>query len=135
MSELPETGDSRPSDNPPEEESRGWFTRFLDLVEWLGNLLPHPVTLFAIFAASVVLLSGVAEWLEWSAQDPRPPGAPGRAADGIIEPISLLNGEGLRQIVVNLVNNFTSFPPLWAVLGAMLGGGETVEAGRTGGCR
>jgi len=134
MSELPETGDSRPSDNPPEEESRGWFTRFLDLVEWLGNLLPHPVTLFAIFAASVVLLSGVAEWLEWSAQDPRPPGAPGRAADGIIEPISLLNGEGLRQIVENLVSNFTSFAPLGVVLVALLGVGVAEKSGLIGAC-
>ncbi len=25
------------------------ITRFLDGVEYLGNLLPHPITLFAIF--------------------------------------------------------------------------------------
>ncbi|PTM15801.1 MAG: hypothetical protein DA443_02540, partial [Bacteroidetes bacterium] len=35
---------------------RSLFTRFLDFVEWLGNLLPHPVTLFAIFALGVVLI-------------------------------------------------------------------------------
>lgn len=32
-------------------------TRFLHVVEWLGNALPHPVTLFALFAAGVVVLS------------------------------------------------------------------------------
>ena len=32
---------------------RGWFTRFLDTVEFLGNLLPHPVTLFEIGRAHV----------------------------------------------------------------------------------
>jgi p-aminobenzoyl-glutamate transporter AbgT len=26
------------------------FARFLAFVEWLGNLLPHPVTLFALIA-------------------------------------------------------------------------------------
>ena len=31
---------------------RNWFTRFLDTVEWLGNLLPHPVTLFALLASN-----------------------------------------------------------------------------------
>jgi aminobenzoyl-glutamate transport protein len=40
-------------------QARGLFTRFLDTVEWLGNLLPHPVTLFALLATFMVLLSGV----------------------------------------------------------------------------
>jgi len=29
------------------------MTRFLHVVEWLGNALPHPVTLFAMSAAGV----------------------------------------------------------------------------------
>ena len=45
-------------------EPRNWFTRFLDTVEWLGNLLPHPVTLFALLAIAMVLLSGLFGWLE-----------------------------------------------------------------------
>ncbi|WP_367178214.1 AbgT family transporter, partial [uncultured Maricaulis sp.] len=47
----------------PEPKRRGAFTRFLDGVEWLGNLLPHPVTLFAILAVGIVLLSGLFGWL------------------------------------------------------------------------
>jgi aminobenzoyl-glutamate transport protein len=111
------------------EEKKTLFTRFLDLVEWLGNLLPHPVTLFALFAFGVVLLSGVAEWLDWSAADPRPAGSPGRAADGIIRPISLLNAEGLRMIVENMVSNFTNFAPLGVVLVALLGVGVAEHSG------
>jgi aminobenzoyl-glutamate transport protein len=34
---------------------RGALGRFLDLVEWLGNLLPHPVTLFAILSAGMLV--------------------------------------------------------------------------------
>jgi len=110
-------------------KKKNFFTRFLDFVEWLGNLLPHPVTLFAIFALSVILISGVADWLGWSALDPRPEGAPGRSPGGIIEPVSLLNGEGLRMIVSNLVNNFTSFAPLGVVLVALLGVGVAERSG------
>ena len=44
---------------------RGAFTRFLDSVEWLGNLLPHPVTLFAILCVLVVVGSGIAGALEY----------------------------------------------------------------------
>ncbi|GAM69939.1 multidrug efflux pump component mtrF [Vibrio ishigakensis] len=97
------------------------FTRFLDGVEYLGNLLPHPITLFAIFCVGILVLSGIAGYFEVSVMDPRPEGAPGRAADGVIQVVSLLNGEGLRLIVTNLVTNFTGFAPLGTVLVAMLG--------------
>jgi len=118
--------------SPPQPEGnpkKNFFTRFLDFVEWLGNLLPHPVTLFAIFAFGVILLSGLADWFGWTAIDPRPEGAAGRAPDGIIEPVSLLNGEGLRRIVSNLVTNFTSFAPLGVVLVALLGVGVAERSG------
>ena len=39
--------------NSPAPARRNAFTRFLDGVEWLGNLLPHPVTLFAILAVGL----------------------------------------------------------------------------------
>ena len=115
-----------PGETPPKKTL---FTRFLDFVEWLGNLLPHPVTLFAIFALGVVLISGLAEWLEWSAADPRPEGAKGRAPDGIIRPVSLLNAEGLRMMVTGLVSNFTGFAPLGVVLVALLGVGVAEHSG------
>lgn len=113
----------------PPKKKKDWFTRFLDFVEWLGNLLPHPVTLFALFAIGVILISGLAEWLEWSVVDPRPEGSAGRSPDGIIEPVSLLNADGLRRIVTNLVVNFTGFAPLGTVLVALLGVGVAEHSG------
>jgi aminobenzoyl-glutamate transport protein len=113
--------------SPPKKKD--WFTRFLDVVEWLGNLLPHPVTLFALFATGVVLISGLADYLNWSVPDPRPEGAPGRAPDGIITAVSLLNADGLRRIVENLVTNFTGFAPLGVVLVALLGVGVAEHSG------
>ncbi len=112
---------------PPKKND--WFTRFLDVVEWLGNLLPHPVTLFALFATGVILISGLAEFLNWSVPDPRPEGAEGRSPDGKIEAISLLNGDGLRMILENLVTNFTGFAPLGVVLVALLGVGVAEHSG------
>lgn len=113
----------------PVPSKKNFFTRFLNFVEWLGNLLPHPVTLFAIFALMVLVFSGIADWLDWSAMDPRPEGTPGRPEDGIIEPVNLLNAEGVRRIVTGLVNNFTSFAPLGVVLVALLGVGVAERSG------
>ena len=97
------------------------FTRFLDSVEYLGNLLPHPITLFAIFCVAILVSSGIAGYFEVSVMDPRPEGASSRAADGMIHVVSLLNAEGLQLIVTNLVSNFVGFAPLGTVLVAMLG--------------
>lgn len=105
------------------------MTRFLSVVEWLGNLLPHPVTLFALFALGVVLLSGVAGYFEWAVEDPRPIGARGRAEDGLIRAISLMNGDGVRRISENLVSNFVGFVPLGTVLVALLGVGVAERSG------
>lgn len=127
MSEYPKTDDPKVPENITSKKTL--FTRFLDFVEWLGNLLPHPVTLFALFALGVILLSGLADWLNWSAPDPRPEGAAGRAPGGIIEPVSLMNGEGFRMIVENMVRNFTGFAPLGVVLVALLGVGVAEHSG------
>jgi aminobenzoyl-glutamate transport protein len=116
-------------DEEPAEEAPGRITRFLRVVEWLGNALPHPVTLFALFALSVVLFSGLMGALGVAVPDPRPVGADGRAADGMIRVISLMNADGVRRIVQNLVTNFTSFVPLGTVLVAMLGVGVAERSG------
>ena len=123
-SEVLPTGDADNSNN-----KRSAFSRFLAAVEWLGNLLPHPITLFAMFALGIVVLSGIASWADLSVVDPRPEGAPGRAANGIIEVVSLMNGEGLRMIVTSLVSNFTGFAPLGTVLVALLGVGIAEHSG------
>ncbi len=107
--------------NGAEQKPSGAFSKFLSTVEWLGNLLPHPVTLFAMFALFIVVLSGILGYFDVSVMDPRPEGATGREADGVIEVISLMNAEGLQRIVTGLVTNFTGFAPLGTVLVALLG--------------
>lgn len=102
------------------------FVNFLDRVlrvlEWLGNLLPHPVTLFGLFAVGTILLSGIGSYFEWSVTDPSDP-------NKLISVVSLLDSEGLRKIATGLVKNFTDFAPLGTVLVAMLGVGLAEHSG------
>ncbi len=114
---------------PAAPTSSSAITRLLNTVEWLGNLLPHPVTLFALLSLLILLLSGVLGTLGVSVPDPRPEGTAGRAADGVIQVVSLLDPEGLRRIVTGLVTNFTGFVPLGTVLVAMLGVGIAERSG------
>jgi len=123
------TADSASSTPTEPTEQKKLFRRFLDLVEWLGNLLPHPVSLFALFAVGIVVASAIASYFGLAVDDPRPVGAPGRAADGVIRVINLASPEGLRRILQGLVTNFTGFAPLGTVLVAMLGVGVAERSG------
>jgi aminobenzoyl-glutamate transport protein len=113
----------------PNTEQRNMITRLLDTVEFLGNLLPHPVILFAILCALVIVISGIAGYFELSVIDPRPEGSRGRADNGLIEVVSLFNVSGLQQILTGLVKNFTGFTPLGTVLVALLGVGIAEKSG------
>ncbi len=97
---------------------------FLNFVERVGNLLPHPATLFALFAVSILILSGVAHWIEWTAIHP--------VSKETVEPVNLLSKEGFHRVLLEMVDNFTGFAPLGIVLVAMLGIGMAEGSGLIG---
>ena len=98
--------------------------KFLNLVETVGHALPHPATLFALFALAIVVISGIVSAFHLEVTHP--------ATGEIIKPVSLLNVEGLHRILVTMVTNFTSFAPLGTVLVAMLGIGVAESSGLIG---
>jgi aminobenzoyl-glutamate transport protein len=106
------------------KNKRSLINVFLSVVERLGNLLPHPATLFAALAVLVVILSGIISALGVSATHP--------TTGEVIEPVNLLSEKGLHMIVENMVTNFTSFAPLGTVLVAMLGIGIAEGSGLIG---
>ncbi|MFM1873835.1 MAG: hypothetical protein RL398_3257 [Planctomycetota bacterium] len=108
----------------------GAMARFLGLIERVGNLLPHPATLFLLLALLVVVASEVATWFGLVADHPGRKNPDGTAV--LIEPMSLLSVEGLHLILKNLVNNFTGFAPLGTVLVALLGIGIAESSGLIG---
>jgi aminobenzoyl-glutamate transport protein len=100
------------------------LTRFLNVVEKGGNALPHPATLFALFAISVLVFSLVGQWLSWQAVHP--------ATGEIIRVHNLLSNEGFRRIVLEMVENYTGFAPLGIVMVALLGIGIAESSGLVG---
>lgn len=107
--------------NVENAKKSGFFNGFLNFVEKCGNKLPHPITLFVIFAIIVLIISAIAGNAGVTVDYER-------MVDGVpetvtVEAVSLLNTEGIRKIFSNVVSNFTSFAPLGTVLVAMLGVG------------
>lgn len=97
------------------------FQRMLNWTEKAGNALPHPATLFALFALATLILSALGYYLEWEAIHP--------GTKELIKPINLLSHDGIHRILLEMVDNFTGFAPLGIVLVAMLGIGIAEQSG------
>ena len=100
------------------------FNKFLNGVEKVGNALPHPATLFGLFAFLVLICSAVAAAFDWTAIHP--------GTGELIEPVNLLSKSGVHRILTDMVYNFTSFAPLGIVMVAMLGIGIAESSGLIG---
>jgi hypothetical protein len=72
--------------------------RFLTIVERGGNALPHPATLFLLFALGTIVVSEIAARLGISAIDPRD-------GESVIVPFSLMSIEGLHRILTDMEKN------------------------------
>ena len=98
--------------------------RFLGGVERVGNALPHPATLFALLALSVIFFSWVFSQFNISVQHP--------GTGETVEPVNLLSVDGLHRILTTMVTNFTGFAPLGTVFVSMLGIGIAESSGFIG---
>lgn len=94
----------------------------MDGIEFIGNKLPHPITLFAILALIVLILSAALQPLDISVEHPGEDGE-------MVEIKNLLNAEGLQYIFGSMTDNFIGFAPLGVVLVTMLGIGVAERTG------
>jgi aminobenzoyl-glutamate transport protein len=100
---------------------KGALQKMLDWTEKAGNALPNPATIFALFALTSLLLSGLGYLLKWNATHP--------ATGEVIGVVNLLSQEGIHRVLLEMVDNFTGFAPLGIVLVAMLGIGIAEQSG------
>ncbi|PIC99004.1 MULTISPECIES: AbgT family transporter [unclassified Sporosarcina] len=105
-----------------DKQKKGFFQKFLDMIEKTGNRLPHPVTLFAVLALLVIVISAVVSYFGVSAEHPGKEGE-------MIEVNNLLSSEGIHYIITNMTDNFIGFAPLGVVLITMLGIGVAEGSG------
>lgn len=105
-----------------QSQKNGFIMRSLNGIERVGNKLPHPVTLFFMFAAAVVVLSAIFSAIGVSVDDPLNEGE-------TIAVKNLLNSEGILYLFESAVTNFTNFAPLGTVLVTMLGIGIAERSG------
>lgn len=100
----------------------GVLQRILNWIERTGNRIPHPVTLFAILAALVVVLSAVLSQTGIEVESPL-------EDEGTLTVTNLLSAEGVRYLFTSMVDNFIDFAPLGVVLATMIGIGMAEQTG------
>jgi aminobenzoyl-glutamate transport protein len=104
-----------------ENQNSGFLARMLNVIERVGNKLPHPGALFAYFALGIIVLSWVASLFNVTSVHP--------GTGETIGVFNLMSKEGLHKIMTGMVVNFTSFAPLGTVLVALLGIGVAESSG------
>ncbi len=103
------------------DAQHGFFNKMLNKIEYVGNKLPDPIVLFVFIAIIILLSSFVASLFQLSAVNP--------VTNEEVVVKNLLSKEGIIEILTGMVQNFSEFPPLAAVLVIMVGVGLADESG------
>ncbi len=115
--------------NEPEQVSKSLTQRVLDVVEAVGNKVPHPVIIFLILIAIVLVLSHVlylsGASVTYQVINPETH----EVETTTTAARSLLTGSGVRDMVTRLVPNFMGFTAIGLLIVAMVGVGVAEEAG------
>ena len=110
-------------------KKKGLFNIFLNMIEKVGNKLPHPVTLFVLFSIAVIIISDLAARAGVAVEFDMVDRTTNEVKLTAVQAVSLLNADGIRYMFSKAVSNFTGFAPLGTVLVAMLGVGVAEGTG------
>ncbi|MDR2523136.1 MAG: AbgT family transporter [Synergistaceae bacterium] len=94
---------------------------FLAWIERAGNKLPHPISLFIILAATVLVVSWLCSFFGVEAVHP--------GTGATVTVVNLLSKAGFRKIWSLAVTNFSGYAPLGVVLVAVIGTGVAEKSG------
>ncbi|WP_083319250.1 AbgT family transporter [Corynebacterium sp. HMSC04H06] len=100
---------------------RSVLDRFLSGVEYVGNKLPEPFTIFVILFLITGVASTVMAWMGIAVQVP--------GSDEVSEVNGLFTGEGLAWLTTTMAENYIGFPPLLTVLPILLAVGVAERSG------
>lgn len=103
--------------------------RLLDVVERVGNRVPHPVVIFVILLVAVVVLSQILAMAGARVTSLRWNPATDEIETVTIAARGLLSIEGLRFMFTGVVSNFMGFNAVGVIIVAMVGVGVAEEAG------
>jgi aminobenzoyl-glutamate transport protein len=103
--------------------------RMLDVIERIGNKVPHPAVIFLAMIVVLIVLSHGLHLLAVSVSYPVVDPATHLVEEASASVNSLLTADGLRFMLTSVVPNFLGFTAVGVVIVAMVGVGLAEEAG------
>lgn len=148
-------------DEPPATsvQGGGGMRSVLDLVERIGNKVPHPAIMFLALCAGVIVLSQILDWLDVGATyevvrapeqsvvtdyvggsvlpaEILPPEVPDAADYEVVQQTveikGLLTAEGVRFLFTSVISTFMGFTAMGIILVVMIGVGVAERSGLIG---
>src|SRR5262245_28422265 len=119
----------RKEGTPPPQEKESFLQRVLNGVERVGNKVPHPIVIFVLLIAGVILLSHLVYLLGTSVTYERINPETHQLEQLTTTARSLLTKDGIRFMYSGVVQNFMNFNAVGVIIVAMLGVGVAEAAG------
>ena len=110
-------------------QSKTVMQRFLDGIERVGNMVPHPVIIFLILIAIVIVLSAMLGVFGATVSYERINPVTNEIEIATTGIRSLLNADGIRFMYESLVPNFMGFTAVGLMIAAMIGAGVAEASG------
>ncbi|MFN0129379.1 MAG: AbgT family transporter [Verrucomicrobiales bacterium] len=107
----------------------GFMKRMLDVVEKVGNKVPHPALIFLFLMVIVIVLSHILHMAGASVTQQTIDPATDTLQSSTIQARSLLTTEGIRFIYTSVIPNFMGFTAVGLIIVAMLGVGVAEASG------
>lgn len=120
---------SNPELTPESAKKTSLLQRMLDIVEAVGNRVPHPAVIFLLLIAVVVVVSHVMEMANASVSFQVLNEKTNQLETETSAARSLLSSDGIRFIYTQLIPNFMGFSAVGLMIVAMVGAGVAEEAG------
>lgn len=108
---------------------KNWVLKALDVVERVGNGLPHPTTMFIIFTLILIAVSYVAAKMGVKVSYETYDNATKSLVTKETAVVNLLSPNSIRFMYTSVINNFTSFIALGTVFTIIMGVGVADGSG------
>lgn len=111
------------------QSKKNWVLKALDVVERVGNGLPHPTTMFIIFTLILIAVSYVAAKMGIKVSYETYDNATKSLVTKETAVVNLLSPNSIRFMYTSVINNFTSFIALGTVFTIIMGVGVADGSG------
>ena len=111
------------------QSKKNWVLKALDVVERVGNGLPHPTTMFIIFTLILIAVSYIAAKMGIKVSYETYDNATKSLVTKETAVVNLLSPNSIRFMYTSVINNFTSFIALGTVFTIIMGVGVADGSG------